>query len=96
MVDLDELKQYKQLDPSGMLAQLYGLPQQCLNAWDKAENFDLPREYRIIDKVVILGMGGSAIGSDLVRTLASYEENLIVFVNREYELPAFVNEKTHL
>jgi glucose/mannose-6-phosphate isomerase len=94
MVDLDELKLYKQLDIANMMGQLYGLPQQCLNAWNKAEKFKIPGEYRSIDKVVILGMGGSAIGSDLVRALASHEKKLNIFVNREYELPAFVNEKT--
>ncbi len=94
MVSLDNPEVYKQFDTANMLAQLYGLPQQCLNAWHKAGEFTLPREYRSIDKVVILGMGGSAIGSDLVRSLASREKKLTVFVNREYELPAFVDEKT--
>jgi glucose/mannose-6-phosphate isomerase len=43
--------------------------------------------------VVVLGMGGSAIGGDLVRSLFSSKKK-IIFVSRDYDLPAFVDEKT--
>jgi glucose/mannose-6-phosphate isomerase len=94
MVNLDDLQIYKQLDPANMMGQLHGLPQQCLAAWHKAIEFNLPSDYRDVDKVVILGMGGSAIGSDLVRSLASLESKPIIFVNRDYDLPAFVDDRT--
>jgi len=94
MVNLDDPKIYKQLDPANMLGQLHGLPGQCLAAWRKAIEFKLPDGYQDIDKVVILGMGGSAIGGDLVRSLASSESKPIIFVNRDYDLPAFVDDKT--
>ena len=94
MVNLDDLESFKRLDTANMLAQLHGLPQQCLAAWQKATDFKLPREYRNIDKVVILGMGGSAIGGDLVRSQASVEGKPLVFVSREYELPTFIDRNT--
>lgn len=94
MANLDDIELYKQLDSANMLAQLHGLPQQCRAAWLKAIAFKLPGDYKNIDKVVILGMGGSAIGGDLARSLASLENKPIFFVNREYELPAFVDTRT--
>jgi glucose/mannose-6-phosphate isomerase len=94
MINLDDIQIYKRLDPSNMQEHLHGLPQQCRAAWDKARNFQLPEDYANIDKVVILGMGGSAIGGDLVRSLFSSQKKPIVFVSREYELPAFVDDKT--
>ncbi len=94
MANLDDIELYQQLDSANMLAQLHGLPQQCHAAWQKAMEFKLPSDYKSIDKVVILGMGGSAIGSDLARSLASLESKPVLFVNREYELPAFVNART--
>ncbi len=39
-------------------------------------------------------MGGSAIGGDLVRSLFSSKKKPIIFVNRDYDLPAFVDDKT--
>jgi glucose/mannose-6-phosphate isomerase len=77
-----------------MLEHLHGLPQQCHTAWHKAKDFELPGDYARIDKVVILGMGGSAIGGDLVRSLLSSKKKPIIFVNRDYDLPGFVDEKT--
>ncbi len=94
MVNLDDAKIYQRLDPANMREDLHGLPEQCRAAWRKATDFKLPQDYATIDKVVILGMGGSAIGGDLVRSLFSSKKKPIVFVNRDYDLPAFVDDKT--
>jgi len=94
MVNLDDAKVHKQFDPENMLGHLHGLPQQCRAAWDKAIKFKLPKDYANIDKIVILGMGGSAIGGDLVRSLFSSKKKPIIFVSREYDLPAFVDDRT--
>ena len=94
MVNLDSSGVYKQYDPGEMIAHLHGLPQQCYEAWHKATEFVLPSEYDEIDKVVICGMGGSAIGGDLLRSLVSSLNKPIIFVHRNYDLPAFVDSKT--
>lgn len=59
-----------------------------------AIEFKLPRDYSDINKVVILGMGGSAIGGDLVSNLVMSEAKLPITVHRDYDLPAFVDDKT--
>ena len=94
MLNLDNSELYKRIDPDNMLAHLHGLSHQCRDAWRKARDFDLPPDYSDIDKVVILGMGGSAIGGDLARSLASSINKAFVFVNRDYDLPTFVDDKT--
>lgn len=94
MRDLDDVSVYGQLDPADMRGQIRGLPKQCHKAWHKALDFDLPSDYREVDKVVVLGMGGSAIGGDLVRSLVSEEGKVVISVNRDYDLPAFVDDRT--
>jgi bifunctional phosphoglucose/phosphomannose isomerase len=94
MINLDNQEIYKQYDPGGMLAHLHYLPQQCRQAWEKANDFALSTDFKDINKIVICGMGGSAIGGDLLRSLASNLSKPMVFVNREYELPAFVDSQT--
>jgi len=94
MVDLDNVSAYRQFDKSGMLEHLHGFPEQCQKAWEKVLKFGLPREYTKISNVVILGMGGSAIGGDIVRRLALSESKLPIFVHRDYGLPAFVDAGT--
>jgi len=94
MVDLDNASAYRQFDKSGMLDHLHGFPEQCQKAWEKVLKFELPREHAKISNVVILGMGGSAIGGDIVRRLAMAESKVPVWVHRDYGLPAFVDENT--
>ena len=66
MVDLDNPLIYQQLDTSRMLNHLREFPNQCQRAWEKLLKFALPQEHTPIDKVIILGMGGSAIGGDIL------------------------------
>ena len=94
MINLDDLQIYKQYDPEGMLACLHEMPWQCQQAWQMVLAFDLLQDYSEVNKVVVLGMGGSAIGGDLVRSLALLEAKLPILVHRDYSLPAFVDAKT--
>lgn len=93
-INLDDQEVYKQYDPEDMLARIKELSWQCQQAWQAAGDFALPADYSHVDKVVVLGMGGSAIGGDLVRSLAALEAELPVFVQRDYDLPAFVDAGT--
>ena len=94
MVDLDDIQVYKRLDPANMLEHLHGLPRQCHTAWHKAKDFNLPQDYATIDKVVVLGMGGSATGGSLLCNFVSRLTKPIVFVTRDYDLPTFTDDKT--
>src|SRR4030042_467817 len=96
MINLDDAKVHKKLDPSGMRERIRELPQQCLKAWQQARDFKLPANYSRVNKVVILGMGGSAIGGDLLSSLASLEGKIPITVSRDYTMPAFVDDKTLL
>ena len=94
MVNLDDQDLYTSLDKSSMRQQIAGLPAQCMQAWNSAANFNLPQDYSDVDKVIILGMGGSAIGGDLLKALTASLSRPAVYVHRDYGLPAFVDEKT--
>jgi len=94
MVDLDNASAYRQFDKLGMLDHLREFPEQCQKAWENVLRFELSREYTKISNIVIAGMGGSAIGGDIVRRLALAESKLPVWVHRDYGLPAFVDEST--
>ncbi len=94
MVNLDDLNAYRQLDTAGMLARIHELPLQCRRAWQRTLELELPGEYARVNKIVILGMGGSAIGGDFLDTIAGLEGGPLVFVQRDYDLPPFVDSNT--
>ena len=94
MVDLDNASIYRQFDRSGMLEHLHGFPEQCQKAWEEVLKFELPHLHTRISNVVIVGMGGSAIGGDVVRRLAMAESKSPVWVHRDYGLPEFIDAGT--
>lgn len=93
---LDDLAAYQRIDPQGMLACIRDLPRQCRAAWQEAQALQLPDDYWDIDKVVILGMGGSAIAGDFLRSLVALESPIPIFSHRDYELPLVVDGRTLL
>ena len=91
---LDDLSIYGSLDPEGMLAHLHAFPYECAKACDMAMRFPLPPELRSVNGVVVLGMGGSAIGGDLVASLAEAHSKVPVRVCRGYTPPAHADRNT--
>ena len=92
--DLDDPQVYTRFDPSNMLGRIGELPQQCRQAWQSALDFPLPSDYSSVDKVIIMGMGGSAIGGDLVSALMLEKGGPPLLVHRDYDLPPLVDDKT--
>ncbi len=75
-------------DPENMRSHIDTLPDQLALAWHLGQTLPLPA-LGMLENVLIAGMGGSAIGGDL---LASYVADLCpipVFVHRGYDLPAW-------
>lgn len=94
MLNLDDPDTYAGMDPRGMGAIIAELPQQCEDAWQLAQGIELPNAYRQVKRVAIVGVGGSAIGGDLLRTLVMEECPIPVLVHRDYVLPGFVDAQT--
>lgn len=82
------------IDTTGMFAALEGLPVQCTSAcWDLVRQVELP-EIEAISNIVVTGLGGSAIGGDLLRVYAADKISVPITVNRDYVLPKFVGPDT--
>ena len=81
-------------DPSGMYDLLANFPHQVEEAVAIGTNTPLTVRARGIDAVVLCGLGGSAIGGDLLRSYLADEIQVPFLVNRHYTLPAFVGPRT--
>jgi len=92
---LDDLERIKKLDQVGMYDRIYDFPSQFEDAlrltratpipdWDKSK----------IDKIVLAGLGGSAIGADLVRSYLADKLDIPMVICRNYTLPNFVDSSS--
>lgn len=88
------LDDIKRLDPKGMYAWIKDFPKQVEDAVRIGNEAKIKIPVRGIHNVVVTGLGGSAIGGDLLRSYLSDDFGLPFFVNRHYVLPGFVNAKS--
>ena len=90
---LDSEEALAKYDPDDMLGLVEGAAGQWRQAVEAA-TMDLPAEWRKIDRVVISGMGGSAIAADIAATYLSRRWPVSLTVIRDYRMPAWVNRDT--
>lgn len=91
---LDDLSFITKLDPKGMYALTTGFPNQCRRALEIAQATEIPLSNLGWSHVVLTGLGGSAAGGDIVRSIFDAEATVPFAVNRDYTLPAYVSENT--
>ena len=91
---LDEEEVYTRYDRAGMLHHLNGMPELCQDAWQMSKKLKPPWDGAGINKVIICGMGGSAIGGEMASRLLMDEIKIPILVHRDRELPAFVDAST--
>lgn len=95
MNELDSFKRIEKYDESSMLELIESFPDQCQDAKCIGDEFELPQGFkRSYKNIVCTGLGGSAIGADLVRSYIAEDIQIPVLVNRNYTLPNFVTEDT--
>ncbi|MGE5225022.1 MAG: bifunctional phosphoglucose/phosphomannose isomerase [Omnitrophica WOR_2 bacterium] len=87
-MNLDNYAAFTQIDTQNMLAQIDGLPDQLQAAWQSGLQNPLP-VWQGIERVVLAGMGGSAIGADLLSAYIAPACPVPVVVHRNYGLPAW-------
>ncbi len=89
-MNLDNYSSFSKIDSHDMLSHIQGLPQQLQEAWNLGLQQALPAQ-KHFRQIIIAGMGGSAIGADLLASLAGLNSQIPVMVARDYELPAWAN-----
>jgi glucose/mannose-6-phosphate isomerase len=75
-----------------MCTAIHDFPAQCAEAVSIGRAFEMPA--LAPKNVVITGLGGSAIGADLLRSYVAPLGMVPIIQNRSYDLPAFVNADT--
>ena len=101
---LDRIEEIKRIDKSDMLGHCIKSPQYSDDAIARAKPIELPARVNISPKVsieykkprhiVISGMGGSAIGGEILKDWRRDELPIPIEISRDYTLPAYANEDT--
>lgn len=93
MTTLDDLKQIEKLDKSDMSNFIIDLPVQIGKAHELSKKIK-PPAWKNISNIVICGMGGSAIGGDVVKSMIEEQLSIPLIINRSWNLPHAVNKNS--
>jgi glucose/mannose-6-phosphate isomerase len=88
-VTLDDAKSLTSLDPSGMLNQMMGLPNQLRASLGSVVQIDKKPE-----KLCLCGLGGSAMGADILSDHLENNSDVFSSVVRDVKLPRWVDDTT--
>lgn len=84
----------QQIDSQGMWNLVESFPDHWEQISKQTESLDLQVDKSRIKNICFAGMGGSAIGADLIRAYSLDSCPMPVHVNRHYDIPQWVGENT--
>ena len=84
----------EKLDPQNMYKSIFDFPDQIEKAVEIGKNIGLRKPYSKVNKIVLAGMGGSAVGGDLLSLALRNHVSVPFFVSRNYTLPNWVDENS--
>lgn len=94
---VDNLAEIRSIDRSNMLEAIQNFPKFLLDTWTKLQNVELPECPRgEVRAVIVGGMGGSAIGGDVMKDWLSDELTVPLEVCRSGSLPGYAGQGTLL
>ena len=92
---LNDVEKIRSVDPENMYNRIFDLPEQMEEALKISKEWKIdPNDFPEIKNIVVIGMGGSAIGGDLVRSYLSSKLLVPFQVVRNYQLPEYVDDET--
>lgn len=99
---LDDLSRISDLDSQNMFEMVYNWPELIGNIMD--QSFEVITHTQVgqydisytqpVSQVLIAGMGGSAVSGDYLRTYLAEKISIPIIIQRNYDLPGFVNKNT--
>lgn len=93
-IDLSNRTQINELDQSNVLASIEQLPDQMEDAWENTANLPYQEYAKGVDHVIVAGMGGSALGAEVIKSVAKKYLKVPLEIVKDYSLPEYVNHNT--
>ncbi len=94
MINLDEIKDFKEKDPQDVLGSTAQFADQCEEAWNETKDMQFPDDYKDIDSIVVCGMGGSRFTPRIVKELFYDQITKPYEIVDTYKLPRYVNSRS--
>ncbi len=94
MTNLDDIKQIKELDRDNILGSIEELYLQIEQAWQETKNINFSPKYSGAKNIIAVGMGGSALGPHIVKSIYSNDLKIPFEIISGYNLPNYADDAT--
>ncbi len=91
---LDDQIAIRRLDKANVLTSIEALSGQAQQAWDESTKIKIPTDYKNCQNMVIVGMGGSAFGARVIKSVFAENLKIPLDITSNYRLPGYINERS--
>lgn len=91
-MDLNDEEGFKKIDSMGVEKALMLFPDQIKEAWDQAQNAEIPQIFT--KSVLVSGMGGSSNAAKILQGIFEEDLDYPFEIRNDYGLPSWVGEDT--
>ncbi|MEA2088487.1 MAG: SIS domain-containing protein [Patescibacteria group bacterium] len=88
------LKTIKKLDKKNLYNSIQELDLQCGQVVDEMKKINIPSYYKKSDNIIVSGMGGSALGARIIKSVFLEELKIPMEIVNNYKLPACLNKNS--
>lgn len=94
MINLDNAEEIKKLDTRSCYESIVFLPNQCESGWNDTQKISLPDNLKNASSLIFAGMGGSAYGGRIIKSLYRAEVMVPLDLVNDYHLPGYAGSST--
>jgi glucose/mannose-6-phosphate isomerase len=94
MKTLDDKKILNKYSKSKVDQTISYLSAQLSESFSEAAEIKFPKSYKDVKNIVVAGMGGSNLATEMIRSIYGEDMKVPFVLVRNYSLPSFVNSKT--
>lgn len=91
---LDNFEAIKKLDSQKMFSSIELLPEQIKEVWRASNSLKIPAHYKKINRVILMGMGGSALGMHIIKSLYFDYLKVPIEIVNGYNLPNYADKNS--
>lgn len=89
---LDEMDEIRRIDKQNMLDFCIEANTHYAKSWENSQKIKF--DYPYPENIILAGMGGSAIGGELVKDYTRSQAKVPIEISRDYSLPAYAGKKS--